>query len=315
MSGVNHTVEDPSRQVWTTTADEPKSYALSGKIMLTAIIILFAVVVFLVILHLYARWYLLRVRRRYLNRRRSRQQRATHLIFYVDPNNPTMLTVPSRGLNPDVLNSLPAFVYSKKAQVNEQPPLECAVCLSEFEENEQGKNLPKCNHSFHTDCIDMWFESHSTCPLCRSPVEPISPPVTISNDVVISIPRTSEPEPSSSSEFSPTCQYEGGEGGTTSLAGRRKGLEMAVEVPKGNTGSDVELRLSSPASSGFRSPGSRLLSLKRILSMKRKGAAVSPSSGAGPSCGSVHSVVTAESEVESGRFEFTQLQNRAQSPR
>ena len=45
---------------------------------------------------------------------------------------------------------------------------ECAVCISEFQENEQGRILPLCGHSFHTECIDMWLYSHSTCPLCRA---------------------------------------------------------------------------------------------------------------------------------------------------
>ncbi|KAJ7533737.1 hypothetical protein O6H91_13G061800 [Diphasiastrum complanatum] len=35
-------------------------------------------------------------------------------------------------------------------------------------ENEKGRLLPKCNHRFHTGCIDMWFHTHSTCPLCRT---------------------------------------------------------------------------------------------------------------------------------------------------
>ncbi|KAJ7548157.1 hypothetical protein O6H91_07G000500 [Diphasiastrum complanatum] len=56
-------------------------------------------------------------------------------------------------------------------------PMECSVCISEFQENETGRLLPKCNHCFHTACIDTWFNSHSTCPLCRGNVgdqKPIS---------------------------------------------------------------------------------------------------------------------------------------------
>lgn len=48
--------------------------------------------------------------------------------------------------------------------------LECAVCLCEVCEGEKARLLPKCNHGFHVDCIDMWFQSHSTCPLCRNPI-------------------------------------------------------------------------------------------------------------------------------------------------
>ncbi|KAH9292280.1 hypothetical protein KI387_042534, partial [Taxus chinensis] len=53
-------------------------------------------------------------------------------------------------------------------RINFTAGMDCAVCLSEFTENEKGRILPKCKHSFHIECIDMWFHSHSTCPLCRS---------------------------------------------------------------------------------------------------------------------------------------------------
>ena len=50
--------------------------------------------------------------------------------------------------------------------------MECAVCLSDAVEGEKVRLLPKCNHGFHLDCIDMWFQSYSTCPLCRNSVAP-----------------------------------------------------------------------------------------------------------------------------------------------
>ncbi|CAI9293159.1 unnamed protein product [Lactuca saligna] len=54
---------------------------------------------------------------------------------------------------------------------------ECSVCLSVFEDGEEVRKLPRCNHSFHASCIDMWLYSHSDCPLCRnSVVEPPPPP-------------------------------------------------------------------------------------------------------------------------------------------
>ncbi|KAF8377259.1 hypothetical protein HHK36_030634 [Tetracentron sinense] len=50
--------------------------------------------------------------------------------------------------------------------------IECAVCLSEFQEGEKIREL-KCNHIFHKDCLDKWLQHDSaTCPLCRSPVLP-----------------------------------------------------------------------------------------------------------------------------------------------
>lgn len=270
-------------------------YALSGKIMLSAIVILFAVVVFMVGLHLYARWYLLSQRRRQLVRRRRVHHRRTHIVFYVDNPN-SGLSDANRGLEPAVLNSLPAFVYSDKTHPE---PLECAVCLSEFEENEKGRVLPKCNHSFHLECIDMWFHSHSTCPLCRSPVEPVTEPD--SNLVEVAVTVNEPTEPGSSSGLCNSCLHgeENSNSSRTPLGGRRKGLDLTgvrIEVPRRNELEDeleMGLRLSSPASQS-RSPASRLLSLRRILSMNRKtptGAGNSPV--VGTSC-------AAEFDLESG---------------
>ncbi|KAI3469352.1 hypothetical protein Pfo_026015 [Paulownia fortunei] len=278
-----------------------KGYALSGKIMLSAIVILFAVVVFMVGLHLYARWYLIRLRRSQLERRRRRRVSRTQIVLYADRRHPNSAV--DRGLELTVLNSLPVFLYSPKA---EQPPLECAVCLSEFEEKEIVRLLPKCNHSFHIECIDMWFHSHSTCPLCRSPVEQVldrtepemkpSQPVDKANG--------SEPGSSSGSGLYATCQHEGGSGdsNTTSLGSRRKGLELVgvrIEVPPRIAESENELSHSSPAS--------RLLSLKRILSMGKR----SPVGG-GPTtpCGAGTSRGATELDLESGLSELTRDPSR-----
>lgn len=282
-----------------------KGYALSGKIMLSAIVILFAVVIFMVGLHIYARWYLVRLRRRQVERRRQRRVSRAHIVLYADRGLPSAAV--DRGLEPAVLNSLPVFLYSPKA---DQPPLECAVCLSEFEEKEIVRLLPKCNHSFHIECIDMWFRSHSTCPLCRSPVEKV---VGLAEPVVKPIQPAeeahgSEPGSSSGSGLCAACQHEGtGDGHTTSLGGRRKGLELLgvrIEVPPRRAESENELSQSSPAS--------RLLSLKRILSMGRR----SPAGGGGPTtpCGAATSRGAHELDLENGISESTREPSRVQSP-
>ncbi|ORD94573.1 HRD1 [Enterospora canceri] len=42
----------------------------------------------------------------------------------------------------------------------------CVICTDDME---RGKMLG-CDHVFHTDCLKMWCERESTCPICRKPL-------------------------------------------------------------------------------------------------------------------------------------------------
>jgi E3 ubiquitin-protein ligase ATL6/9/15/31/42/55 len=102
--------------------------------------------------------------------------------------NPTSSTSRQpKGLDKSVVESLPVvhfkdlnFQHVADEKVdgghgkNEKDDVhrECAVCLSEFETEDSLRLLPKCNHVFHLECIDVWFRSHSTCPLCRASLVP-----------------------------------------------------------------------------------------------------------------------------------------------
>lgn len=80
---------------------------------------------------------------------------------------------PSQGLDRSVVEALPLVGYNLVKGLKGGKELsECAVCLSDFEDDEDLRLLPKCGHIFHPDCIDMWFHSHSTCPLCRASLLP-----------------------------------------------------------------------------------------------------------------------------------------------
>ncbi|XP_018463272.2 RING-H2 finger protein ATL54 [Raphanus sativus] len=76
------------------------------------------------------------------------------------------------GLNPTVISSIKVCKYSKQDGVVEGT--DCSVCLSEFEEEETLRLLPKCRHAFHVPCIDTWLRSHTNCPVCRAPVVAVS---------------------------------------------------------------------------------------------------------------------------------------------
>ncbi|KAJ0453714.1 putative transcription factor C2H2 family [Helianthus annuus] len=105
----------------------------------------------------------------------------------------------SSGLNASILKSLPPVsVYSKTKTETETKVVEdCAVCLSEFEENDKCLVLPNCKHCFHSACIHMWFSNHSTCPLCRSPVvivdQVTTPHPTTASSIQTTTTTSSEP--------------------------------------------------------------------------------------------------------------------------
>lgn len=69
--------------------------------------------------------------------------------------------------NTEELPSTPAppdFLLNNCAKVMLKDPEMCSVCLDDITE---GSKLP-CNHIFHAACLIPWFQSHNTCPFCRS---------------------------------------------------------------------------------------------------------------------------------------------------
>lgn len=51
----------------------------------------------------------------------------------------------------------------------------CAVCLDEFDGEDEIRCLTNCKHMFHQKCLDSWMDKiHDTCPLCRTPILPLA---------------------------------------------------------------------------------------------------------------------------------------------
>lgn len=138
--------------------------------MLAALISLLLVVLFVLLLHAYANCFFPHPRHR---------RRTSVTVSYVlapprlsrfDSVVPFDLgSAPSKGLDPSVISAIPLFVYESEEKKC-AAAMECVICLSEFEERELGRRLPKCRHGFHLECIDMWLNSHANCPVCREPV-------------------------------------------------------------------------------------------------------------------------------------------------
>ncbi|WKA09633.1 hypothetical protein VitviT2T_027258 [Vitis vinifera] len=89
--------------------------------------------------------------------------------------------ITTAGLQQAIINSITVCKYKRGEGLIEGT--ECSVCLSEFQEDETLRLLPKCNHAFHIPCIDTWLSSHTNCPLCRARIisDIVNPPLE-SND-------------------------------------------------------------------------------------------------------------------------------------
>lgn len=252
-------------------------YAISGKIMMSAILCLFLVVLIVFLLHLYARWIWQHSARFSRGNRRRSASRRRRLRF----SGQIPASLRNTGLDSAILQILPMFVYKSQDFID---GLECAVCLCELEENEKARLLPNCKHGFHVECIDMWFRSHSTCPLCRTAAKPepaVSDSAKIEQvSITISGPIPSEVHDNSgqaqSVRFGEDCNppnwpkqvnAETDQG----TSGGRNVPQIGIEVPKRPDGLSFPgegCQLCSPngSQSSSKSPVTLLRSLTRMLS-------------------------------------------------
>lgn len=171
---------NPARMATLSSEDEDK-YVVTSKIMVAALVVLFIVVLFVISLHMYAKWV-------WSTTSEGRRGRGPAPYFSFWPRRRSSLSNEQvvahgdvleinigAGLDKSALEALPTFRYKIGIEHLESNPtsfLECAICLRNFEEDDLGRSLPGCGHSFHLECIDMWLYSHSTCPLCRAILEP-----------------------------------------------------------------------------------------------------------------------------------------------
>ncbi|KAK7387250.1 hypothetical protein VNO78_27892 [Psophocarpus tetragonolobus] len=149
----------------------------NSNIMLAAIISLLLVILFVLLLHLYAKWFLAQAQAQAHARRRRRTTvtvsdvlgpaRFHHFhSFNIEDSSP----LSTKGLDSSTIRAIPLFIYEQNNNKVQEEELECVICLSAFEGGEVGRCLPKCGHGFHVECIDMWLSSHSNCPICRAPI-------------------------------------------------------------------------------------------------------------------------------------------------
>ncbi|GAA0161948.1 hypothetical protein LIER_39325 [Lithospermum erythrorhizon] len=74
------------------------------------------------------------------------------------------------GLDPAVVAAIPTIKFYRES-FGTLEDAQCVICLGEYEEKEVLRIMPRCGHTFHLSCIDVWLKRQSTCPVCRLPVQ------------------------------------------------------------------------------------------------------------------------------------------------
>ncbi|KAL6334297.1 hypothetical protein AAG906_014697 [Vitis piasezkii] len=89
-----------------------------------------------------------------------------------------------RGATPESINELPTYKFKSKENgrgeggvwaagtIKERTLSEedavCCICLGQYADNEELRELPCCSHFFHAECVDQWLKIKACCPLCQS---------------------------------------------------------------------------------------------------------------------------------------------------
>ncbi|XP_065877152.1 RING-H2 finger protein ATL40-like [Euphorbia lathyris] len=154
--------------------DDDDDKKFDRRILIASIFFFLTVAFLMFFLHFYFKYLSRRreVRRRAALNRLINRQIAPDVTDLNSSNEP-----PKTGLEPTVIDSLPAFKFkADHNQLQDGEITECSVCLGTIVEDAMVRVLPNCKHMFHNDCIDAWFRSNVTCPICRTVAVPTVEP-------------------------------------------------------------------------------------------------------------------------------------------
>ncbi|PKU60666.1 RING-H2 finger protein ATL2-like [Dendrobium catenatum] len=231
------------------------SMSVTGKVMLSGVIVFFFIFVFILILFLRAN--------RYLGASPILASSPARFLFH--SSGTVGAAFPGSALDSAVLISLPVTVFNSAAF---KDGMECAVCLAELTNGDSTRFLPGCRHVFHLKCIDRWFASNSTCPICRSSIK--LPAVESKNTILTDSEQSSPIINNRASPHEIVMPLDGSEEGSSSSVcsvTRKLSRIMAIDIPRIALESSAFTLHSSKIFAAFDLKPSNLTSLRSILSM------------------------------------------------
>ncbi|CAM6060271.1 unnamed protein product [Sphagnum tenellum] len=98
------------------------------------------------------------------------------------------VTLGQERLDTVVVSTFPLLAFEGGLFLEEEA--RCCICLSRYSVGELLRQIPICKHVFHENCILEWFQTHSSCPLCRVSLQNLHRPSMIS-PAIVTQPRPS----------------------------------------------------------------------------------------------------------------------------
>ncbi|CAI9093341.1 OLC1v1028821C1 [Oldenlandia corymbosa var. corymbosa] len=99
-------------------------------------------------------------------------------IFILDGTlSPSPVPIPIRVVTAAIKNRVPVVKFgdlpAEKYEVVRSENTCCSVCFEAIGTGDEVRELSRCDHVFHRECLDTWIDSgRITCPLCRSMLLP-----------------------------------------------------------------------------------------------------------------------------------------------
>jgi len=232
------------------------------------------------------------MRKCYTRRNRSRRRNPPILFAteedYLDEDHGPVIDhhvwyINTVGLQPSVIDSITVCKYNKDEGLIDGT--ECSVCLSEFEEDESLRLLPKCSHAFHLPCIDTWLRSHKNCPLCRAPIVSNAAGAGADSQATASEPSTSssgssqETHEENLENFNGVESDQAGEGGTSEVRVRDESFhssavaEISEKSMQISTSRKCRSRVQSNLADNQRVVEEEVQSMRRSVSLDSPSAA------------------------------------------